>query len=109
MENYTGIETRQLLKIYYSKYEIAYKIINKKVQFTNKELDFENMQDLDFVIYTSDFETMLNIKKVLVYRLNLLNKSWLKNCYHYTFKDFLNSFGMSQYNYNRLLKLSKDI
>lgn len=106
--NLININTKELLKLYFTKKEIAYKIIDKPIKFTNKDLDFDNIEDLDFVIYTSDFNIMLEIKKQLVKRLNLLIKAWTKQCYYYnSFEDYINYFDLSLYNYKRLLKLSK--
>ena len=109
MENLTGIKTKDLLKIYFSKKEINY-ICDGILRSTNKELNFENMENLQYLFVSSDFETMFYIKQVLQNRLKRLFKSCSKFCYNYLdFNSFLNSYGLSLYNFNRLKRLKNEI
>ena len=109
MENLTGIKTKHLLKIYFSKKEAFY-ICDGILKSTNKDLEFENIKNLEYVFYSSDFETMFYIKQVLQNRLKRLFKSWSKFCYNYLdFNSFLNSYGLSLFNFNRLKRLKNEI
>ena len=98
------ISTKDLLKIYYGKKETYY-IIANKVRSTNKELLFEDMVSLDYLIQKSDFETIEEIKDILIKRLNSIVKSWNKNYMNYEFKEHLKKYNISKYNFTRLLEM----
>lgn len=95
------ISTKDLLKIYYGKKETYY-IIGNKVKSTNKELLFEDMVSLDYLIQKSDFETMEEIRDVLIKRLNKLS---IGNICDYDYKNSLELYCLSEYNFIRLIKL----
>jgi hypothetical protein len=65
------INNNLLLKMHNTNYEFVI-IANNKAIFTDNEdeiLEHEaNNKDLDYIIFTSDFETMFNIKKELIKR-----------------------------------------
>ena len=107
MENLINVDTKKLLKVYFGKKEF-YCIVNTELKSTNKELDFDNIENLEYLFVSSDFETMFNIKEILIKRLNLLSSAWTKNYYYYTdFNTFITNYGLSQNDYYKLLKLQK--
>lgn len=65
------INTKDLISIYKTDYEIAYIDQKEKLHFTNDlEKDFDSM-DLKYLFFTSDFESMFNIKDELTKRSKL--------------------------------------
>lgn len=107
MENLINVDTKKLLKVFFGKKEFYY-IVNNKLKSTNKELDFQTIDNLEYLFVSSDFETMFNIKETLIKRLDLLSNSWTKMCYYYTnFNTFIQNYGLSQNDYYKLLKLQK--
>ncbi len=59
-------------------------------------------------ILENTYETEEAIIYVLRERLATITKQWTINCYHYDWVDFLSKYGVSEYNYQRLLKIEKE-
>jgi hypothetical protein len=114
----TSLKTKELLRVYHSNktfialpapIETELKLDNQRVFLTNdwnkcKEIVSDHISEATYIKYHK-----LEIKDILIGRLSLISKSYTQQCYYYTFEDFISKYGISNYNYQRLLKLEKEI
>jgi len=67
-----------------------------------------NLEGLSIKKLLQEWDNSKNdkIKSILLYKLDVINSAWLKYCYYYaSFSTFLKAYNVSQYSYNKMLKI----
>ena len=114
--NLEEVETNDLLRALYSEKEYLYisfsvtncgHISHLKCSNTYKETNRNTWNGYDFVLENS-LENDEAIIYILRGRLKTMSSSWAQNCYYYDWEQHLKKWGISNYNYQRLLKIERE-
>ena len=117
MANLEDVETNDLLRALYNETKeylhFSFIVTNvgsvSRLKCTNsyKECNENTWNGYDFTLENS-LENDEAIIYILRGRLKNIASSWTQNCYYYEWEQFLKEVGISQYNYNRLLKIERE-
>lgn len=88
----------------------AHVIEDKEITYLIATNDYKRyIKEGNFITY-NDANLKEGIKKSLLKTLDKISKSWTVHCYYYEFETFLKKFyNISEYNYDRLLKIQKTL